>query len=143
MENADFIFVSKKTNKISKNLQIVDIVSVKQKLEKFLDKVRRKKILEEVKRKLEENLNPESNILNEETDEDKEREELQAFSEIHKMLKLRNAKNEPYFLELEELFSLKSIFYEAIFHEDERPFLLVRNLIHAIKRLLYFFLFFL
>ena len=133
----DFIFVSPDKIKTPKNLNIVDIVSVKQKLEKILEKVRKKKILEEVKKKLEENLNPNSKYIWEETDEEAEKEELKAFSEIHKLLKLRNIKNEPYFLELEELFSFKSIFFEAIFHEDDKPLLFWRNLVHAIRRFLY------
>lgn len=115
-------------------IHLVDIVSVKSKMDKLLEKIRRKKILEDIKQKIEENLNPDAISSDDEsTKEQKEKDSQKAYSEIHKMLLLRNAKNEPYFLELEELFCLKSILFEAIFHDDDNPCLYFRNLFNAIK----------
>lgn len=112
-------------------IQIGDIVSVKQKMEKFLEKIRKKKNLKEIKEKIEENLNPEKFSSDAENNKS---EEQKAFSEIHKMLLIRNAKNEPYFLELEELFCFKSIAYQALFHEDDKPFLYLRNAFNAVRK---------
>ena len=145
-DSEDFItYVVPKPSKqenSSKKLPKVDITILKQKLEKFLEKIRRKKVLQEIKRKLEENLNPESNFLfDDESDEEKETEEKKAYLEIHKMLKLRNAKNEPYFLELEELFCFKSIIYEALFYHDQKRCLAFRNFCKAIKRFILLLIF--